>query len=66
MADSDGRFWGVGIGGIAGVIFGVTLATVFGPDSESTIKNQIDEYYIANPNAAGGKRHQTRRVKRHM
>jgi hypothetical protein len=65
MSDSDGLFMTVGLSGAAGLMFGVGMAMAFGPDSESKMKRDIDNYMAANP-GSGGKRRRTRRVKRRM
>jgi len=65
MSDSDGLLMIVGISGLTGLIGGVGTAMAFGPDSESKIKRDIDNYIAANP-GSGGRRRRTRRVKRRM
>ena len=66
MSDSDGLLMTVGLSGAAGLMFGVGMAMAFGPDSQSKIKRDKDNYLAANPGARGGKHRRTRRVKRRM
>lgn len=65
MSDSDGLLMTVGLSGAAGLMFGVGMAMAFGPDSQSKIKRDIDNYIAANPGPGGGRR-RTRRVKRRV